>query len=353
MSLGPGLRAVSFGTALAAVLLLCTGCGTASYLTQAAFGQLDLLEAARPIDEVVASRKTPPRIRALLQRVGDIKRFGERRGLTPTGSYTQYADLDRPVAVWVVNASEPLRFHTLTWSFPIAGSVPYLGFFDRDEAKEFAADLRKGGWDVDLRGASAYSTLGWFKDPVLSTMIAQGDEALGELADVVLHESLHATLYVKGQSLFNESVADFVGDTLAAIYLDEALGPASPEKKAWIDAEAQHDRRALRMHEAYVELDALYASSRPREAKLAEKQRILDALRRELGASRPINNATLSQAKTYSSGRPELAELLGACGGAFPRFVGALKTIEASAFHEPQQQDIGPVLRAVIAKGCP
>jgi predicted aminopeptidase len=192
-----------------------TGCSTAGYLAQAGFGQLDLLEARRDIDDVVQDRRTAPRLKKLLGRVDEIKRFGEKHGLTPTSNYGTYADLGRPVAVWVVTAAEPLRFRNRTWSFPIVGSVPYLGFFDRDDARDLALGLRGAGWDVDLRGASAYSTLGWFADPVLSTMIADGDEALGELADVVLHESFHATLYVKGQSLFDESAADFVGDHLA------------------------------------------------------------------------------------------------------------------------------------------
>ena len=336
-----------------AVLAALTGCTTASYLTQATFGQLDLLEARRDIDEVVRDRRTPQRLRALLGRVEEIKRFGEQNGLTPTSNYSTYAAVDRPVAVWVVTAAEPLRFRNHTWSFPIVGSVPYLGFFDRDDAASLAHDLRAAGWDVDLRGASAYSTLGWFADPVLSTMIADGAEALGELADVVLHESFHATLYVKGQSLFNESSANFVGDHLAEAYLDAATGPASPEKKAFVLAQSEHEDRSRKMRAAYVRLEALYASTIPRAEKIVTKGRILEALGRDLRARRPITNATLGQFDTYAAGRADIEALLAACGGSFPRFVGALRDVGPASFHQPQQRDLGAVLAPLTRAGCP
>lgn len=348
-----GLRRALAGLLTLAALPLLAGCATAGYLAQAGFGQLDLLEARRDIDDVVRDRRTPPRLRALLGRVEEIKRFGEQQGLTPTSNYGTYAAVDRPVAVWVVTAAEPLRFHNRTWSFPIVGSVPYLGFFDRDDAADLARDLRGAGWDVDLRGASAYSTLGWFADPVLSTMIADGDEALGELADVVLHESFHATLYVKGQSLFNESAADFVGDHLAEAYLDGALGPASPEKKAFLAAQIEHEARGRKLRAAYVELEALYGSTTPRPRKLAEKARILAALGREIHARRPITNATLGQFDTYDAGRDDLTALLAACRGSFTRFVDALRGLGPTAFHEPQQRDVGAVLTPLTRAGCP
>ena len=349
-----GLHHRALGCVVAfAALLALTGCSTAGYLAQASFGQLDLLEARRDIDEVVADRRTSPRLRTLLGRVEEIKRFGESHGLTPTSNYSTYADLDRPVAVWVVTAAEPLRFRNRTWSFPIVGSVPYLGFFDRDDARSLAHDLRTAGWDVDLRGASAYSTLGWFADPVLSTMIADGQEALGELADVVLHESFHATLYVNGQSLFNESAADFVGDHLAEAYLDEAIGAASLEKTAFLAAQDNQAARGKKMRATYVKLEALYAGKLPRAEKLAAKAEILAALTRDIHARRPITNATLGQFNTYDAGRDELAALLAACSGSFPRFIGALRGLGPTSFHEPQQRDVGAVLAPLTRAGCP
>ncbi len=336
-----------------AALSLHTGCTTLGYLAQAGAGQLDIGLRARKITNVIADPKTPPRLRELLGQVRAIKAFGERQGLTPTKSYTEYVALDRPVVVYVVTACEPLRFHSKTWSFPIAGKVPYLGWFDRDDARAFADHLRDEGWDADVGGASAYSTLGWFSDPILSTMIPDGDEAPGDLAEVVLHESLHATIYVNGQSSFNENLASFVGEGLGRRYLDESFGPDSPEKKAYERTEAEGRARREAMHTTYERLKALYASPRPSEEKLAEKKRILIDLRARIGFKRPINNATLAGMETYHEGSPELAALLAACGGSFPRFLAAMKTVEGRSFGKELERDLGKVVKPLIEKGCP
>jgi predicted aminopeptidase len=264
-------------------------------------------------------------------------------------------ELPRSAVVYVVTASEPLRFRSKTWWFPVVGTVPYLGWFDRDDAKEFSAGLAAEGWDSDVGAASAYSTLGWFTDPVLSTMIAgEEEEAVGELVNVVLHESTHATLYIDGQTRFNESLAEFSADKLAVEYMDQKWGPASKEKKAYLDAEKRADERAHRMHRAYEELEKLYASSLPVAEKLAEKRRILVELRYETHYRRPINNATLSAFKNYNSGTPELSALLAACDGSFARFFATLSSLKRKgSFPRPNTQDLGPVLRPLVDAKCP
>jgi predicted aminopeptidase len=263
--------------------------------------------------------------------------------------------LDRPVVVWVVTASDPLRFRSRTWWFPIVGRVPYLGWFDRDAAHEFAASLRAEGLDVDVGGAEAYSTLGWFDDPVLSTMLGDGDEAVGELAEVVLHESVHATLYVNGQTRFNESLAEFVSGKLTRVYLDEKYGPKSEEKAAYEDAERRGEERRERMHQAYEKLDALYRSDKPIAEKLAEKRRILMRLRREAGYRRPINNATLASFKNYHSGTSDFDGLLAACGGSWARFFATLGRLkdDRRAFEAAKPGDLGPVIAPLVKAGCP
>jgi predicted aminopeptidase len=338
------------------------GCTGPRYVAQAACGQIEISFARRDLADVVSDANVPDRVRALLSRVPDIKRFGERHGLRPTASYGTYADLERSAAVWVVSASEPLRFKMKSWSFPIVGSVTYLGWFDRGEARDFARELKDEGWDVDVRGASAYSTLGWFDDPVLSTMIPEGDEALGELANVVLHESVHATLYIKGQTALNESVANFIGDALAEIYLDETVGAGSIQKAAYMEGQREGERRRAIMTAAYEELDRLYKSKASDREKLAEKARILAALRAEIRARRPITNATLAQFKQYNTGKEELTLLLKVCKGSFVRLLASLRGLEKTVNTNTnkntkgsgqQERDLAKLFLPLVRAGCP
>jgi predicted aminopeptidase len=342
------------------------GCTGPRYVAQAACGQIEISFARRDLADVVSDANVPDRVRALLSRVPDIKRFGERHGLRPTASYDTYADLERSAAVWVVSASEPLRFKMKSWSFPIVGSVTYLGWFDRGDARDFARDLKDEGWDVDVRGASAYSTLGWFDDPVLSTMIPEGDEALGELANVVLHESVHATLYIKGQTALNESVANFIGDALAEIYLDETVGAGSIQKAVYMEGQRAGERRRAIMTAAYEELERLYKSKVSDREKLAEKARILTALRAEIRARRPITNATLAQFKQYNTGKEELTLLLNACKGSFVRLLASLRGLEKSVNTNTststntntkrsgqQERDLAKLFLPLVRAGCP
>ena len=334
------------------VALLATGCLPVRYVTQAAAGQEDLNRRGIAIDEVVKGEHLDKRTRKLLAHVAPIKAFGERYGLKRTSNYERYVWINRPAVVWVVSACHPLAFRPRSWKFPIVGSITYTGWFDRSEAKSYADELARKGWDVDLRPSQAYSTLGWFDDPILSTMISDGDEALGDLADVVLHETLHATFYVPGQSTLNESVASFFGDELAVKYLDETVGPDSPEKESFLAIRARGERRGQVMKTAYEELAALYKSKKSREEKLAEKKRITDNLRAQLSIKRPVTNATLIQYKTYGSGKPELRELLAKCDGSFPRMLKTLERIRPIAAKAPPHSDPAVLLRPLIAGGC-
>ena len=323
------------------------------YLSQAAGGQVSLLTSARPIPDVVKDEKTPPRLKSLLGEIAAVKAFGESHGLKPTGNYADYVQLDRPAVVWVVSACKPLEFKSKAWSFPIVGEFPYLGWFNRDDAKAFAKELEQEGLDVDVRGASAYSTLGWFKDALLSSMIPEGDEALGELVNTVLHESVHATLHLNSQAYFNESLASFIADRLAPTYLEQARGKDSAELAAYLRAEAFGERWRKRMHEAYEALAALYESPRPESEKREEKTKLLATLKAELSTKRELNNATLVQYRTYGTGTEDFEALYQACGAEWPRFLGTLRTLSERSFTRSGQNELGPVLRPLVEKGCP
>ncbi len=342
-----------FALGIAGILtsLFGLGCMPLQYLGQAGAGQDDLNRRAIPIEQLLEENRLTPKLRPLLAQVKTIKKFGEANGLRPTPNYERYVNLDRPAAVWIVSASEPLRFRSKTWSFPVTGNITVLGWFDEKKAQEFGDGLRKEGWDVDVRPSSAYSTLGWFEDSILSTMIPDGDEAMGSLANVILHESLHATYYIPGQTRLNESVANFVGDTLAKRYMESTVGLDSKELRSYLAAETWYNKRADTMHAAHDKLEALYASSIPREEKLAEKTRIIAELKKKTRMKRPVTNATLLQYETYNSGQDEMKALLAVCEGSVPRFLATLERLKAKRL-TPQEKSLNTLVAPLVSEGC-
>ena len=342
--------------ALLSLLSLCwivSGCQQVCYIAQAAYGQDDIAWRARSIEEVIADPGTPERTRQLLSMIDDVKRYGEVHGMAPTTNYQEYVDLPRNSVVYVVSAAPPLKLESLTWWFPIVGSVPYLGFFSADDAKQMARRLEAEGWDVDLRTASAYSTLGWFDDPILSTMIRPRDSVVGGLVNVVLHESVHATHYVGGQTYFNESLANFVANELTKPYLIERLQLDRWQLLAYEEGKLRGDRRAKRMHETYKLLEALYASNLPDAEKRAQKQQITAALGEELGFWRPINNATLAQSRQYHGANDSFDRLFAHCGRAWPRFWALIKGIDGDDFDSDQQKESDGLIERLLSAPCP
>jgi predicted aminopeptidase len=180
-------------------------------------------------------------------------------------------------------------------------------------------------------------------------MIDEGPEARGALANTVLHESMHATFYMSGQSRLNETVASFVGDTLTLQYMDEIAGRDSRETLAYKASEERRARRGKAMRAAYAALEALYASSTSDLEKRAEKAKILARLMTEVDARRPINNATLVQYATYHTGEKEIAELYAACGSDVRRLLRALRHVEAK---RDQETDVGALLRPLLVRPC-
>lgn len=337
---------------LALVCVLSSGCFKTRYLLQAASGQYELIHAARPISTVVADSRVDPRTRHLLSQVPAIKSWGQARGLKPTRNYERYADLHRSAAVWVVQACAPLKFDVRRWSFPIAGTVPYLGFFSEAPARAYAWQLAKDeGLDVAVRTAAAYSTLGWFRDPVLSTMIPEGGDALADLTNTILHESVHATFYVPNQSSFNESAASFIADHLTEELLAETFGPGTWPAKAFANDQVRSAKWAKRLHETWQTLDALYSSSQTDAQKLTEKARILAAVQKELGLRRPLNNAALAGSRTYESSTAGFERLRAACQS-WPRLLEALGSLGESNFEAPQQSQFDAVLDALAVRAC-
>lgn len=188
--------------------MLLSGCANLSYYGQLAKGQYDLLSRREPIAGIVGDPARDAKLRERLQKVLDARAYASARlGLPDNGSYTEYADLERAYAVWNVFATPELSLDPVQHCFMLAGCVSYRGYFKKELAEAEAVTLRDTGHDTYVSGVPAYSTLGWFDDPVLNTMMGWTDEAL---LGTVFHELAHQQLYLKGDSTFNESFASFV-----------------------------------------------------------------------------------------------------------------------------------------------
>lgn len=207
------------------LLSATAGCAQLGYYMQAMQGQMTLLAEAKPIDDWLADPLVTDDLKTRLKRVRDIRAFAASElGLPDNGSYKNYADLKRKYVMWNVVATPELSVEPQQWCFPVAGCVDYRGYYDKGHAQDFARQLHKRGLDVRVSGVPAYSTLGWFKDPVLSTFIQYPD---AELARLVFHELAHQVAYAPGDSQFNESFATAVEEAgvsrWVAVHGDEAM----------------------------------------------------------------------------------------------------------------------------------
>ncbi|NTU59957.1 MAG: SpoIIE family protein phosphatase, partial [Deltaproteobacteria bacterium] len=267
---------------LALAVPLLGGCADLGYYLRAASGQSDLQARARPVDEVVADPSTPEWLRDRLRVADELRSFAARELLLDDGSsFRTYADLGRPYAVWNVVAAPEFSTRPKQWCFPVAGCVSYRGYFSQDEAGAFAEGLRREGYDVVVEGAPAYSTLGWFQDPLLNTFIRSSDR---ELAGLLFHELAHRRLYVKDDSAFNESFA-------TAVELEGLRRWLAASGRAGEAAEAERAEARARGFRAYVaawrqRLEAVYAAGGEPDEKRERKRRAFDDLRAGYGELR-------------------------------------------------------------------
>jgi predicted aminopeptidase len=325
------------------------------FFYQAGKGQLKLFNRARPMSEVIADTRTPHDLSSLLKSIPEIKQFGEQSGLKATPSYREYVELGQDSVVYVVTVSESLRFKPEIFRFPLVGSFNYLGWFALDDAKSFAEGYERKGFDVDVRGASAYSTLGWFNDPLLSSMIPKEEgkislSALPELVNVFLHESVHATLYIKNQSYFNESLASFLADVLTENYFKSKGQDQGAEYVKYLELKDRYERVRQRMAQAFQDLKLIYDSNDPDEQKRIRKLAYLDGLQHELGFRRKITNATLIQFQTYDPGDHGFLRLFQKTNGDVRAFLSLLSKLQEKDFEHPQMEELRGVLEKLPEK---
>lgn len=336
---------------LLAATLLITGCSNLAYYSQSIGGQLELMNKRRPITEVTADKSISDATRGKLQEVLKIRDFATRElALPDNDSYRLYANLERPYAVWNVFAAPEFSLQPKQWCFLIVGCLAYRGYFAEEDAQRFGAELRKEGLDVVVSGVRAYSTLGWFDDPILNTFL---DLPRYRLAGLMFHELAHQQLYIDDDSMFNESFATAVQQEGVRRYLQQHGSDAE---------RAEHERSTARQVKflalvtaARERLRELYGRSVTPERMRAEKRGVLEKLRADYAAlrerwggyrgydawfARDLNNARLAAVATYQQYVPAFERLLEEQSGKFDMFyraareVGALPPAERRAYLE-------------------
>jgi predicted aminopeptidase len=219
-------------------------------------GQWHIISQARPIDEVLADSSVSDSIKTRLNFIHEIRVFAiDSLGLKDTKNYTSFYDQHGKPLLWVLTASEAFRLKAYTWSFPIVGKVSYKGFFKKDKGLQEAFKMRLSGYDTDFGEVSAWSTLGWFHDPILSSMLSRSD---GKLAELIIHEMTHSTLYVKSNVDFNENLASAIGEAGAEKFLRHYYGPDSPQLNYYLLRREDVDMFSNYMLESAKKLDSLY-----------------------------------------------------------------------------------------------
>ena len=219
-------------------------------------GQLNIVWNAKPVEEYLESPMFPDSLKDKLRLINRVRRFAiDSLSLKDTKNYKTLYDQKGQEIMWVVMASEPFRLKAKEWDFPVVGSVPYKGFFDRQKAVDLKNELEKDGWDVNIRNPGGWSTLGWFTDPILSKMLERSE---GDLANLIIHEMSHATIFVKDSIDFNENLATFIGDRGAEKFLLSVYGADSPKYISYMNEDRDYVMFSNHMLRGAERLDSLY-----------------------------------------------------------------------------------------------
>ena len=255
--------------------LFLSGCQSVAYYTQATVGQSALLWHSRPIDEVISDAETPDQLRERLRFVEHVREYAETVLFLPaTGSYRRFTDIGRDFVLWSVVAAGEFSTEPEVFCHPIVGCVAYQGYFKHDDALAFARQLESQGYETSVGPVAAYSTLGWFADPVLSSVLHYPDT---ELAALLFHELAHERLFISGDTTFNESFATFVARVGVEQWLTDSgrtgeLGPFN-------QSESRYEATVRLISSTRERLGDLYARSIPDRDKRQQKILLLDELR--------------------------------------------------------------------------
>ena len=254
-------KKIGIGILLILVVLALWQRELISYGWMQAKGQVRILWNTRPISEVLNDPVIPDSTKQKIELIQEIKRFAiDSLGLNPSGSYESFYDQHGKPILWVITAAEPYQLVAREWTFPVIGTFSYKGFFEKDRADETEAELKKQGLDTRTGEVSAWSTLGFLKDPILSSMT---ERPAGSLAELIIHELTHGTLFIKNSLEYNENLADFVGEYGALRFLAMKYGKDSEPYRAYLANKAFFDRYDEHVLRGTRQLDSLYRSFTP------------------------------------------------------------------------------------------
>ena len=357
-------RKWALGTALVLVVAAVSGCQTLGFYSQALKGQYELVAHRQPIEKLLRDARTPARLKPQLELLQKLRVFAEQELKLPVdGHYAKYVDVHRPFVVWNVEAAREFSMEPKTWWYPLVGSLEYRGYFSEARATRYGAALRHKGYDVFVEGVEAYSTLGWFKDPVLNTFIFHTEPGL---AETIFHELGHQRVFARSDTDFNEAFATTVGEEGARRWLRAKSDDAGYDKYL---GELRRTRQFVRLILTTRErLEVLYGDERTEDGKLKatkqkrgvppeqlrqEKLQILDRLQRayaelkkewggdtsyEAWFARQINNAQLNSVAAYYDLVPGFEHLLKVNGGDLEKFYAAAERLSKLPKKERRQR---------------
>jgi predicted aminopeptidase len=331
------LKLLGFGFAVVVLAAVLSGCQTVSYYRQAIRGQYEIFANRERIEKLIASTNTSSELNEKFRLVMGLRQFAETELKLPVdGHYNRYVDLKRRFVVWNVHAAKEFSLEPKTWWYPVVGRLKYRGFFSDVQAKRYGKQLEEEGLDVYVSGVEAYSTLGWFKDPLLNTFIHHDEIGL---AEILFHELAHQRVFASGDTDFNEAFATAAAEEGVRRWFKD-----NPEMLRQFQVQQRREEDFVRIVLAgRDELKRIYARTNENPAALRhQKLEAIEDLRREYAQlkqewggysgydgwfRRPINNAQLNTVATYHHFVPSFRELLRKQGGDLAKFYNEVETL--------------------------
>jgi predicted aminopeptidase len=322
-------------------LISLTGCGNILYVSRLGWHQAFITFRSIPVQEVLEDEGVNVEAKKKIRFIQEVKRYGEKRfGLKKTKSYSTFFEVKEPI-LYVVAACEKDRLQSYHWNFPITGRVEYKGFFTREGVLKEKRFLEEKGYDTFMQCVSAYSTLGWLRDPIFSSMLEWNDAIL---ANLILHEMTHATVYFKGETRFNEQAATFVGNRGAIDFLTEKYGPGSKERVEAIHIQEDDLLFSRWIDQVCQQLSNFYAQKIPRDEKLRGREEIFRSIKEEFRKMKirfktdcyndfekiDLNNAVLLAYRRYIHNLEKFETLYEHMGRDLKRVIEFLKKIQKS-----------------------